>query len=260
MTPLLTDIDGPLTVIGDVHGQADALAALLARLRARPDFAGRWLVFAGDFPDRGPDPRRALGLVLSLRRRHRKVAAVCGNHDFALAAALGLVPTPPACHWPDRYRRWYGAGSTFASYGVPDGDLPALRRAMPAAHRAFLAGLPWAVFHPHYLIVHAGLLPGRPFAEQMAALRRPDPSLNRPPWLCDPALARCPVPADCPVTVVSGHVRVPAVAFARRRVLVDTTGGLGGDLSAVLLPEGEVVTSGTGDRQRNRRDEQHEER
>jgi hypothetical protein len=61
--------------------------------------------------------------------------------------------------------------------------------------------------------------------------------------LCEQSLVRGPVPPDCPVTVVSGHVRVSQVCFADRRILIDTTGGTLGDLSRVLLPEREVVTS-----------------
>lgn len=244
--PLPTDNSGPLTVVGDLHGQPAKLAALLDRLRARGDFAGRWLVFVGDLADRGPDPRGALDAVLSLRAAHPKTAAVMGNHDLALAGALGLVPVPAASNWPLRYLRDYDGRTTFESYGVPFGDLPGLAAAMPAAHKQLLAGLPWAVAHPAYLVVHAGLLPDVPFADQLAALRARDFGLNRPAWLCDRAVARAgaAVPADCPLTVVSGHVPVPQVAFGDRRVLVDTTGGVAGDLSAVLLPEQLAVTSG----------------
>ena len=253
---LPTKISGLLTVVGDVHGNADALRSLLDRLADRPDFADRSLVFVGDFVDRGPDAPKVLDTVLSLRAGGRPpVAAVCGNHDFALAAALGLFPTPRACNWADRYARFYDAGPTFAAYGVRAGDLPGLRRAMPAVHRAFLAALPWAVFHPAYLIAHAGLLPHRPYAEQAAALRTPDRTPNTPPWLCDRTLAHEPPPADCPLTVVSGHVRVPAVTFADRRVLVDVTGGTDGPLAAVLLPEGAVVTSAVPCRGSRRRRE-----
>jgi serine/threonine protein phosphatase 1 len=240
---LPTDISGPLTVVGDVHGNADALRSLVGRLAARDDIRDRWLVFAGDFADRGPDPRGVLDLVLALRAGDPRVAAVCGNHDHALAAALGLFPTPGEHNWPDRYADSYDSAPTFAGYGVAAGDHAGLRAAVPAAHRAFLAALPWAVFHPAYLVVHAGLRPDAPYAEQGAALRTPDRTDGRPFWLFDRAAAHGSVPADCPVTVVSGHVRVAAVTFRDRRVLVDTTGGTDGLLSAVLLPEQLVVTS-----------------
>jgi serine/threonine protein phosphatase 1 len=243
MQPLQKRIRGPLAVIGDVHGQAAELRVVLAKLRGLPDFQDRWLVFLGDFLDRGPQPHQALEAVVALRREHPKLTAIAGNHDLAVAGALGLVHAPPACNWPKRWLAAYDCGSTFASYGVPFGDLRALGRAMPREHKQFLAGLPWAIEHPQYLIVHAGLVPDMPLAEQLTILRRRDFSMNRPPWLCDPALARSAVPRDCPLTMVSGHVRVSRVTFTDRRVLLDTTGGMAGDLSAVLLPEGKVVTS-----------------
>lgn len=234
---------GPLAVIGDVHGQAEPLRRLLGKLRKRWVFAGRTVVFLGDFLDRGPDPRAALELVLALQQEHPKVTAVMGNHDLALTGALGLVPAPPTCNWAKRWVAAYDAGSTFASYGVPFGDLRALARSIPPEHKQFLAGLPWLVEHPQYLIVHAGLVPDMPMGEQLAILRKRDFTLQRPPWLCDPALTRCGVPADCRLTVVSGHVRQRQVQFRDRRILLDTTGGVSGELSAVLLPERVVVTS-----------------
>lgn len=244
MRPRPTKIIGSLTVIGDIHGQADQLDALLARLTHRPDFAKRWLIFLGDFLDRGPEPRRALETVIALRHEHPKFAAVMGNHDLAIAGALGLVRAPVRCNWPKRYVASYNAGTTFASYGVGFGDLRGLANSMPESRQRFLADLPWCVEHPKYLIVHAGLIQDEPFAAQLKTLRRRDFTLNRPEWLCDPRLAHTSPPKDCPLTIVSGHVRVPAVRFEKRRILVDTTGGHGGELSAVLLPERLVITSG----------------
>ena len=111
-------IDGPLAVVGDLHGAAGLLERLLARLRQTPGFADRWLVFVGDFLDRGPDSRRCLDMVLDLAQTHGKVAAVMGNHDLAAIGATGLVPTPPASHWDQRYVADYESWPTFASYGV----------------------------------------------------------------------------------------------------------------------------------------------
>src|SRR5262249_19111524 len=67
---------------------------------------------------------------------------------------------------------------------------------------------------------------------------------TRPRWLHE-RLADVPPPADCPQAVVSGHTVVPAVEVRHggRRILVDTFGGYGSVLSAVLLPEQTVVTS-----------------
>jgi len=104
--------------------------------------------------------------------------------------------------------------------------------------------LPWCVEHPQLLFVHAGLNPNVQFAMQMRILHQKDPSLNRPEWLCERAFVEADPPRDCPLTVVSGHVRVEEVQFRPKRILIDTTGGESGNLSCVLMPEKKVISSG----------------
>lgn len=244
MIQLAKRIDGPVAVIGDVHGQVDELQDLLDQLHGSPDFERRWVVFIGDLVDRGPDPRQAIELFIELQSRHPRTTAIAGNHEFAMAAALDLIPTPDYSDWAERWCDHYGAETTFASYGVPFGELDALHDAMPAAHREWIAELPWCVEHPEYLFVHAGLDANQPLAMQRAVLDERDFTLTRPPWLCSKTFVHAGVPYDCQQTVVSGHVPVPAVHFGDRRILVDTTGGVEGDLSCVLLPEEIVITSG----------------
>ena len=77
-------------IIGDIHGQAGALAALLKKLR--PDPRQDWLVFLGDLFDRGPDSfsvfqeiRRLAGLYGS------RFVLLRGNHeDYLLSEKLTL--------------------------------------------------------------------------------------------------------------------------------------------------------------------------
>jgi hypothetical protein len=84
--------DGPIDIVGDVHGEIHALRELRRRLgyddRGRhPE--GRRLVFVGDLADRGPD---SPGVIEWVRDRIRDGRAQCvlGNHDFnALRAAEG---------------------------------------------------------------------------------------------------------------------------------------------------------------------------
>ena len=60
-------LDGPVDVIGDVHGEIEALSALLGHLGYAPDGrhpAGRRAVFVGDLCDRGPDSPAVLDLVM----------------------------------------------------------------------------------------------------------------------------------------------------------------------------------------------------
>ena len=50
--------EGPLDIVGDIHGEFDALLALLSHLGYDPRGhhpQGRRPVFVGDFCDRGPD-------------------------------------------------------------------------------------------------------------------------------------------------------------------------------------------------------------
>lgn len=243
MAQLATRIRGPVSVIGDVHGQVDQLASVLEQLRSRPDFSERWIVFIGDLVDRGPDSQGALDMVCDLMLEHPETTIVSGNHELAMAGALGLIPVPDYCDWAPRWIQDYLSESTFESYGVEHGDLEGLRSALPERHVDLLTDLPWSVEHPEFCFVHAGLDPNQPFEMQVRILRKKDYSLNRPPWLCSKSFVSAPVPQDCPVTVVSGHVQVPAVRMESQRILLDTTGGEGGDLSCVLLPEREVISS-----------------
>lgn len=110
-------------------------------------------------------------------------------------------------------------------------------------HKEFITNLPWVVEHPQIICVHAGLDANAPTDMQLRILRQRDFTLNRPQWLCSKSFVESDPPADCPATVVSGHVRVPSVVMRPKRILLDTTGGTEGDLSAVLLPERKVITS-----------------
>jgi hypothetical protein len=77
---------GPLDVVGDVHGEIEALRALLEKLGYdeqgdHPD--GRRLVFVGDLCDRGPDSPGVIELVRGfVERGHAQ--CVVGNHELNL--------------------------------------------------------------------------------------------------------------------------------------------------------------------------------
>ncbi len=89
------EASGPFDVIGDVHGCAAELVALLERLgyrrpSARAPFrhpAGRRAVFVGDLVDRGPHIVRATRIVM---RMSEAGSALCvpGNHEVNLLDAV----------------------------------------------------------------------------------------------------------------------------------------------------------------------------
>lgn len=241
---LKSKIQGPIAVIGDVHGHVDRLGVVLNKLRKLPDFEHRWVVFIGDFVDRGPDSKAVLDLFLQLLDEHPKTTAVAGNHEFAMCSSLGWFPAREGANWGERWVKHYNSEKTFTSYGAEPGNLADLNSKIPEQHRVLLTGLPWCIEHPQLLFVHAGLNPNSPYAMQLRILQQRDFTLNRPEWLCEKSFVDMDPPRDCPLTVVSGHVRVDEVQIRPKRILIDTTGGESGDLSCVLMPERRVITSG----------------
>jgi hypothetical protein len=75
-------------LIGDIHGHADELRALLAHLGYRPDAggvprhpSGRQVIFLGDYIDRGPKIRETLALVRGMVEGGAALA-ILGNHEY----------------------------------------------------------------------------------------------------------------------------------------------------------------------------------
>src|SRR5262249_55318093 len=93
------ELSGPFDVIGDVHGCAAELRALLTELGYRLDVddqgravgahhpAGRTAVFVGDLVDRGPDTPGVLRLVMGMVAAGDALC-VSGNHESKLLRAL----------------------------------------------------------------------------------------------------------------------------------------------------------------------------
>jgi predicted MPP superfamily phosphohydrolase len=77
---------GPLDIVGDIHGEYDALCSLIRHLgydQQGNHSQDRTLVFVGDFCDRGPDSPAVLALAQELVESGRAVA-VLGNHEINL--------------------------------------------------------------------------------------------------------------------------------------------------------------------------------
>lgn len=178
--------DTPLDIIGDVHGEADALFTLLGHLGYRADGShpeGRRLVFVGDLCDRGPDSPRVLAWF---KQAYDAGFAymVLGNHELN-----ALVGDPKD-----------GSGWYFAARREKDDALYAPWQVLPEADKpvltAWLARQPLVLEREDLRIVHAAWLP-----ESMARLedaggedlcaqyRRYDTELNnilaQAPWYGD---------------------------------------------------------------------------
>ncbi len=136
---------GPLDIVGDIHGEIDALQQLLAHLGYGPDGAhpqGRTLVFVGDYCDRGPDSPGVLARVAQLHAAGRALA-VLGNHE------INLLRDDPkdgsGWFFDERLARDEDKYAPFARPGSAE----------RAAIRAFLAPLPVALERADLRIVHA---------------------------------------------------------------------------------------------------------
>ena len=73
-------------IIGDIHGHADALTALLRRMGYRERggawrHPGRQALFIGDFIDRGPGQLESVRIVRGMVEAGTALA-VMGNHEF----------------------------------------------------------------------------------------------------------------------------------------------------------------------------------
>jgi hypothetical protein len=86
MSLIQTLPEGALDIVGDIHGEYDALINLLGYLGYDENghhSQGRTLVFVGDFCDRGPNSPGVLALVQRLVIAGRAVA-ILGNHEINL--------------------------------------------------------------------------------------------------------------------------------------------------------------------------------
>ena len=67
-------------VIGDIHGCITPLMELLEAVEDRADT----IIFLGDYIDRGVDSKKVVDEILELKKRHRQVITLMGNHEFML--------------------------------------------------------------------------------------------------------------------------------------------------------------------------------
>ncbi len=139
---------GPLDVIGDVHGEVEALLALLDRLGVDPEkrTAARPLVFVGDLVDRGPDSVAVVQLVERLMSAGI-AQAVLGNHELNLLA--GDRKEGNGWFRDDPHDHWQHAGGTqpFRSRLATDDERATITR--------FLRDLPLALEREDLRVVHA---------------------------------------------------------------------------------------------------------
>jgi serine/threonine protein phosphatase 1 len=225
--------------IGDVHGCADLLAAMLAAIEERAkdeqsEAGPPIVVFLGDYVDRGANSADVLDLLLSGRPSNCERRYLRGNHEQAM---VSFMDNPVANkHWV-----LHGGAETMMSYGVMPPSLAgapdegwaaaaaALKERVPPAHLEFLAGLERYIELGGYVFVHAGVDSGIALADQ------PDEVLywTRAQFIGDKRRFSH--------VVVHGHTPSEQPFRDGRRIGVDTGAYASGALTAARF-EGEEVT------------------
>jgi hypothetical protein len=143
-------LDGPLDIVGDVHGEADALCALVHRLGGdleRGEVA-RPLIFVGDLVDRGPDSPRVVELVARLVDQGL-AQCVLGNHELNLLLGKARQGNGWFMGSPDAFQPPGEPGQRVQFESVPAS--PAYRDDI----LDFFARLPLALERPGLRVVHA---------------------------------------------------------------------------------------------------------
>jgi serine/threonine protein phosphatase 1 len=155
--------------IGDIHGRADLLDALIGEARREPRLREkRAIVFLGDLVDRGPDSLGAIDLAIGAAARigADDGIALMGNHEAMMR--LALDPETPWDVAVDALETWIANGgdrtlAEFVEFDEPPGDvdelLAAARASLPPRVRAWLASLRASWRLGNILFVHAGVNP-----------------------------------------------------------------------------------------------------
>lgn len=219
----------PVCIIGDIHGRADLLEAMLLLIGKEPKAATARLIFVGDLIDRGPDSAAVLSRVRQLvDYAPDRVICLMGNHERMM---LDFLDDPTEAN------RWlrHGAVETLASLGVQgraEGDTPdarlqsladALRDALPDGMEPWLRALPLWWQEGSLVAVHAGIEPDLPMEAQTAAAFL----WGHPDFLLKPRTDG--------LWLAHGHIVVKTASAEAGRIAVDTGAWESGRLTAAWL-------------------------
>lgn len=208
-------------VIGDIHGCARELGALLDML-IKILTPNDWVIFIGDYIDRGPESAGVVDMIIRFRTDHANIVTLKGNHEAMLLEFLSDERSVRS-----RYLT-FGGQETFNSYQLtPQEIFEETNAALPAKHLKFYNSLELGVNVGNYLITHAGIKPSIPIHEQ-----REQELL----WIRQGFID---LPHPWPFTIVFGHTPVKDVFVELPyKIGIDTGLVYGNKLTCLELTEG----------------------
>jgi serine/threonine protein phosphatase 1 len=214
--------------IGDIHGRADLLAALLRQIDMDCTLypsSRSIVVFIGDYIDRGSASREVLDLLLGCERT-KETVFLKGNHETFVHLFLS---TPAVLdEW-----RLCGGLETLVSYGLKPSINPGaaeqrrlaneLAKSIPKRHLKFIDSLSLSFNCGDFLFVHAGIRPGVPIRKQ----REEDLLWIREEFLsCEHRFEKF---------VVHGHTPVLTPDIRSNRINIDTGAFATGRLTCIVI-------------------------
>ncbi|MFD5742026.1 polynucleotide kinase-phosphatase [Streptomyces massasporeus] len=225
----LTHLTGPFDIIGDIHGCAAELEALLAKLGyvdgVHPE--GRTAVFVGDLVDRGPDSPGVLRRVMAMVKSGNALC-VPGNHE-------------------NKYGRYLRGRKVQHTHGLAETieQMAGESEEFLAEVREFLDGLVshYVLDGGRLVVCHAGLpekYHGRTSGRVRSHALYGDTTGEtdefglpvRYPWAED---------YRGRAAVVYGHTPVPEATWLNNTICLDTGAVFGGKLTALRWPERELA-------------------
>jgi len=208
------EVNGHVFAIGDVHGHADLLEALLQQFdhEKTPDGMMRSLIFTGDLVDRGPEQLRSLQLALAAKDRFDRRIILPGNHEQVMLEAL----RDPAYNGNFQYWCRIGGMALVDEVDPPRGAdvvkmAVIIREALPEGFVDLLLHAPSHHREGPLLFVHAGINPlgSRPAFLAQGLFDHPPQNLHwawiREPFITWRAGWDQGVTSRGPTVVVHGH-------------------------------------------------------
>src|SRR4029079_8126994 len=245
MTAAITDwrdVRGPFDIIGDVHGCADELVALLAQLGYVVQLAGtgaerraittapkpRRAFFVGDLVDRGPNSPDVLRIVMGLVERGQAFAVI-GNHD-------------------DKFLRWLKGRNVKIANGLERtiAQIEDQGEAIKTRALAFLDTLPSHAWldDGNLAVAHAGVrenMLGRDSARAHDFGLYGDTSGGTDASVLPERFNWAPDYGG-KTAIIYGHTPVAEAEWLNNTLCIDTGCVFGGKLTALRWPESELVS------------------
>lgn len=206
------DFGFKIFAVGDIHGCLTSLEKLLDQIPI--NWGKDYLIFLGDYIDRGPDSRAVIDLLIELKKEYpERIITLKGNHEWMLERFLKGIDM--------EIYLYNGGEATLRNYfNYKTGKLE-----IPSEHLEFLKNLKLYFEWSNYIFVHAGLRPGIPLEFQT------EEDLL---WIRNSFYFS---EESFPKVIVFGHTPFAVPLVLKDRIGIDTGCVYGGYLTAVELPE-----------------------